>query len=82
MKVVKKYLLPALMWFLFEAIAVTLWLVLDNIFYLFNFTYIGTCLALGIFFYSKKFRYARQAVQFAVGLYMLLYLGLLSGENM
>ncbi|MCI8502040.1 MAG: 4Fe-4S binding protein [Oscillospiraceae bacterium] len=70
------------MWFLFEAIAVTLWLVLDNIFYLFNFTYIGTCLALGIFFYSKKFRYARQAVQFAVGLYMLLYLGLLSGENM
>ncbi len=82
MKAVKKYLLPALMWFLFEAIAVTLWLVLDNIFYLFNFSYIGTCLALGIFFYSKKFKYARQVVQFAVGLYMLLYLGLLSGENM
>ena len=50
MKVVKKYLLPALMWFLFEAIAVTLWLVLDNIFYLFNFTYIGTCRARGIIF--------------------------------
>lgn len=71
-----------LIWLLFEAVAVTLWLTLHNIFYLFNFSYIGTCLALGLFFYTKKVKYARHVVQFAVGLYMLVYLGILSQENM
>lgn len=78
----KKNLFPLGMWLLFEAIAVILWLTLDNLFYLLNFSYIGTCLALGIFLYSHKVKYARNAVQWAVGLYMLLYLGLLSQENM
>lgn len=71
-----------LLWLLFEAVAVTLWLTLDNIFYLFNFTYIGTSLTLGVFLYRKKWKYARHVVQFAVGLYMLLYLGVYSRENM
>lgn len=78
----KKYAFPFLMWVLFEGIAVTLWLTLDNRFYLFNFSYIGTCLALGLFFYARKVKYARNIVQFAVGLYMLVYLGVLSNENM
>lgn len=78
----KNYLLPLGLWLLFEAIAVTLWLVLDNMFYLFNFSYIGACLAVGIFLYSRKWKYARAAVQFAVGLYMLVYLGVISNENM
>lgn len=70
------------LWLVFEAIAVTLWLTLDTVFYLFNFSYIGTCLALGIFLYSKKVKAARHIVQLAVGLYMLVYLGILSRENM
>ena len=78
----KKYTFPLAMWLLFETIAVTLWLTLDQIFYLINFTYIGTCLALGILFYTKKMKYARNIVQFAVGLYMLVYLGFISRENM
>lgn len=77
-----KYFFPLGMWLLFETIAITLWLTLNNIFYLFNFSYIGTCLALGIFFYIKKLKYVRNIVQFAVGLYMLLYLGIISNENM
>ena len=78
----KKYLFPLGMWVLFEVIAVSLWLSLGKIFYLLNFSYIGTCLSLGIFFYIKKIKYARNIVQFAVGLYMLVYLGILSNENM
>lgn len=78
----KKPLLPLLIWLLFEAIAVALWLALDNIFYLFNFSYIGTCITIGIVLYEKKKPYARNVVQFAVGLYMLVYLGILSRENM
>ena len=59
----KKYAFPLIMWLLFEAIAITLWLALDNLFYLFNFSYIGLCLAFGIAFYIKKVKYARHMVQ-------------------
>lgn len=70
------------MWFIFEVIAVTLWFTLDKIFYLFNFSYIGTAIAIGLILYEKKKKYARHAVQLAVGLYMLVYLGILCRENM
>jgi ferredoxin len=53
-----------------------------HVFYLFNFTYIGTCVAGGIFLKMRKFKYARHIVLFAVGLYMFVYLGILSNENM
>lgn len=69
-------------WAVFELVAVALWLALDNLFYLLNFSYIGTCLTLGVYLYGKRRRYARHVVQFAVGLYMLLYLGVFSRENM
>ena len=75
-------LVPLLFFVVFETIAITLWLTLGNIFYLFNFSYIGICLSVGLYLFSKKKPYARRAVQFAVGLYMLVYLGLLSNENM
>ncbi len=78
----RKYLFPILMWVIFESVAVVLWLTLDNLFYLFNFTYIGSCLAIGIALYIRKVKFARNIVQFAVGLYMLVYLGILSRENM
>ena len=66
----KKYLPAGLMWLLFELIAVALWLALDNVFYLLNFSYIGSALGLGLAMYAAKLRYARNFVQFAVGLYM------------
>lgn len=78
----KKYVLPIGLWLVFEAIAVSLWLATDVFFYFWNFTYIGSCIAIGLYLYQKKVRYARQIVQFAVGLYMLVYLGILSRENM
>ena len=78
----KKHLLPAGMLLLFEAIAVTLWLTKDNLFYLFNFSYIGLALSLGIFLYIRKYKHARRVVQLLVGLYMLVYLGLICRENM
>lgn len=77
-----KYRIPLLIWLIFEAVAVGLWLGLGNIFYLFNFSYIGTCIAVGLALYSAKWKHARRFVQFAVGLYMLGFLGLYEGENM
>lgn len=82
MKNFKKYL-PALILFLaFETVAVSLWLALGNLFYLFNFSYIGTCIAVGLAMYVSGKKYARRFVQFAVGSYMLVYLGIISRENM
>ena len=78
----KKYVLPTIMLIIFEAIAVTLWLTKDDIFYLFNFSYIGISISLGLFLLTKKVKNARRIVQFLVGTYMLVYLGLMSNENM
>ena len=78
----KKYLWPLLILVVFETVAVVLWLTKDNIFYLFNFSYIGISIALGIFLLMKKYKHARRIVQLLVGLYMLVYLGLICGENM
>ena len=78
----KKYLLSIIMLFVFEVVAVTLWLTKDNLFYLFNFSYIGISISLGLFLFAKKIPHARRIVQLLVGLYMLVYLGLISQENM
>lgn len=82
MNFIKKYAFPFAMLAVFEAIAVILWLSLDSIFYLFNFSYIGIAVFLGIFLYVKKYKYARRVTQLLVGLYMLVYLGFIDGENM
>ena len=78
----KKYALVLLIGGIFEAVAVSLWLTKQNLFYLFNFSYIGISLSLGIFLLGRKYPYARRVVQLLVGLYMLLYLGLINRENM
>lgn len=78
----RKYILPVIMLAIFETVAVTLWLTKDNLFYLFNFSYIGLSISLGVFLFFRKYKYARRIVQLLVGLYMLLYLGLICSENM
>lgn len=79
---VKKYILPIVMWLIFEIVAVSLWLTKSNLFYLFNFSYIGTSIAVGLILMINKYKQARRVVQLLVGLYMLVYLGIISNENM
>ena len=55
----RKYMLSILLFLLFETVAITLWLVKDNLFYLLNFSYIGGCLALGTALFTAGKRYAR-----------------------
>ena len=78
----KDYIPSVIMLLVFETVAITLWLAKDNLFYLFNFSYIGISISLGLFLFAKKFKHARRVVQFLVGCYMLVYLGLISNENM
>lgn len=81
-KGLRKFMLPAMMWLIFEIIAITLWLTMQNIFYLFNFSYIGTSIAIGFLLFQLQYKYARKITQFLVGTYMLVYLGLMCNENM
>lgn len=78
----KKLIAPAIMWLIFETVAVTLWLTKHNVFYLLNFSYIGTSIATGLLLYQLQYKHARRVAQFLVGTYMLVYLGLISNENM
>ncbi len=78
----KKYALSILILLIFETVAFILWLTKDNLFYLFNFSYIGLSIALGLLLFAKNYKHARRVVQLLVGLYMLLYLGLICNENM
>ena len=78
----KQYSFSVILLAVFEIVAVTLWLTKDNLFYLFNFSYIGLSISLGTFLFMKKYKYARRIVQLLVGLYMLIYLGLIRQENM
>lgn len=82
MKRIGKYTYPLLIFAVFETVAVALWLTKGEIFYLYNFSYIGLSVSLGVFLYIGRFRYARRVVQLLVGLYMLVYLGVVRGENM
>lgn len=78
----KKYLMPVILLAVFETVAITLWLTKDSLFYLFNFSYIGISIALGLYSYIREYKNARRVTQLLVGLYMLIYLGVISGENM
>lgn len=81
-KGLSRYLVSVLLFLLFEAVAITLWLIKDNLFYLLNFSYIGTCLALGTALFTAENAMRVILYSWAVGSYMLLYLGIISRENM
>lgn len=82
LKGLKKFLLPAIIWLTFELVAIVLWLTMQNMFYLLNFSYIGTSITIGLMLFQFRYKHARRVAQFLVGTYMLVYLGLLCNENM
>ena len=78
----KKYKSAIILFAVFEAIAVSLWLTTGSLFYLLNFSYIGCTLGIGLALSVAGWKYAREFVQFCVGSYMLVFLGLICKENM
>ncbi len=79
---IRKFALPIVLFIIFETVAISLWLSLDDIFYLFNFSYIGTAIALGTGLMIANHKNGRRVTQLLVGMYMMLYLGIISNENM
>ena len=81
-KFFKKYAIPICIFALFVTIGVVFWRIWDFIFYLFNFTYIGFFVALTIGLMTAGKKNARIISEFAVGLYMFVFLGILQRKNM
>jgi ferredoxin-type protein NapH len=77
---------PIIILIVFWVVAIVLWQTKGNIFYLFNFGYIGTAVGVGIGLYIllplKKKPSGRRLAQLLVGIYMLGFLGLIGKENM
>ena len=78
----KNKLLALLALALFLAIGLTLWLTQGNLFFIFNFAYIGVFVSLGLYLMLNKKPFARNISQIGVGAYMLVLLGVVFGENM
>jgi polyferredoxin len=81
-----KLRVPIIIFIVFWAVAIVLWQTKGDIFYLFNFGYIGTAVGFGLGLYillpRKKKPSGRRLAQLLVGIYMLGFLGLLKKENM
>lgn len=77
---------PIVIFIAFWVVAIVLWQTKGNIFFLFNFGYIGTAAGVGIGLYillpTKKKPSGRRFAQLLVGIYMLGFVGLLKKENM
>lgn len=74
--------LPIVMILFFLTIGAVFSYLFDNIFYLFNFLYIGSFASIGIYLFVNDNKYGRTLVQWGVGLYLLVVVGFLAQENM
>ena len=73
---------PIILETIFIMIAVVMYLVTSNTFFIFNFLYIGSAISIGLFFMAKKNRYARNILLLSVGSYLFFYVGILGHENL
>lgn len=78
----KNLKIPLFIFGIFSIIAIILSYTLNNLFYLFNFLYIGSLLCIGIYLFTINNKYGRTLIQFGIGLYMLIFLGIILQENM
>lgn len=82
----KRLKIAIFLFVVFLTIAILFFLLTGNVFYLFNFGYIGTAIAIGMGAYEllprKRKPAGRRFAQLLVGGYMLGFLGLIEFENM
>jgi len=81
----KTLALPLLFLGIFYSIAAWCYIATGKIFFLINFGYIGTALALGLFLAGAlpkdKFQLVRRTAQLLIGGYLLVYVGIIEREN-
>ena len=84
--ILKRLKISIFLFVVFWMIAILFFLLTGNVFFLFNFGYIGTVIAIGMGAYEllprKRKPAGRRFAQLLVGIYMLGFLGLIEHENM
>lgn len=73
---------PIIMEVIFIAIAALIYFLTSNVFFIFNFLYIGSAIAVGLFFMAKNNKYARNIILLAIGSYLLFYVSICGHENL
>ena len=66
---------------IFLLIAFIVYFLTQNPFFIFNFVYIGTGIAVGVFLISNGYLWGRNVVMLAVGSYLLFFVGIYGHEN-
>ena len=83
---IRQLKVPLILLIVFWVIAIIFWQLKENMFFLFNFGYIGTSIGVGLGIYQilpkKKKHWGRRLAQILVGTYMLVFLGIIMTENM
>ena len=79
---IKKYRVPIGIFIFFEIVGILFTGIIGHVFFILNFSYIGffVSLTIGLIMTGKK--NARIISELAVGLYMLVFLGIINRENM
>jgi ferredoxin-type protein NapH len=82
----RKLRLPIFFLVIFYSLAAWRYLATGKVFYLWNFGYLGTAMAVGTFLASALPRgnqqWGRRITQLLIGLYMLIFVGFFHGEDM
>ena len=78
----KKYKSPIGIFVMFEMIGILFTCIYSHVFFLINFSYIGFFVALTVGLTIAGKKNARIISEFAVGLYMFVFLGIINQENM
>ena len=73
---------PLIIEITFLVIAFLIYFITGNDFYIYNFLYIGTSLAIGVALLSNGYKWGRNLILLAIGCYLLIFVGLIGHENM
>ena len=67
---------------IFLLIAFSIYYFTGNVFYIYNFAFIGTSVAVGVLLTQNGHKFGRNIIMLAVGSYLLIYVGIFGGENL
>ena len=67
---------------IFLLIAFSIYFFSGNVFFIYNFAFIGTSVAVGVFLTQNGYKFGRNIIMLAVGSYILIHIGILGRENL
>ena len=83
---IRQLIVPLTLLIVFWVIGIVFWQLKGNVFFLFNFGYIGTSVGVGMGIYQilpkRNKHWERRLAQFLVGTYMLVFLGIIQNSSL